>query len=481
MENGMSNLLDHAKAIYEALPLQKLTDRIFLREPGKYYTLINYPPLKGMTNHNEERFSFLKPTNNSKRLYIHIPFCSGHCTFCNYKIVVGSQEHWTYLKYVTRELELLIKDYFHDLSVDNVLLGGGTPSLLSLKELEYIYGNMLSKVKVTTPYEGFEIHPEMVHDPECEAKLKLLKDVGVNRVNIGVQAFDDDVLRAVYRRHTASDSFKIIEMCQKLNFDYINFDLILGLPRQSLQSWEATIKTALALQPTSISPFYCWMKPSSPIYTHYRRKPQDFPSREESLLMIIMYMEEFHRQGYRFGTIDYYFKPKQVIDETRPLNFTTFMHTDFDVLPLGISGYGLINDTRYMNYIELQEYYDTIDRGILPIYRYYSLPQDDVIRLNLMYSLRYDNVNIHEFKKRYGIDLLAYFDETFKNLQDKQLLDINGDAIRLTYLGKIFSDEVCMFFVSEHVRQKIHEDERRTGRDEKLLETYSYMYDITNV
>src|SRR5947209_7889007 len=149
----MSELLEHTKAVYGTLPLQKLTDRIFLREPGKYYTLINYPPLKGMSSHNQETFPFLKPTSNSKRLYIHIPFCSGQCTFCNYKIIVGAQEHWTYLSYVTRELDLL-KAYFGDLAVDNVLLGGGTPSMLSLKELEYIYGTLLAGVKVATPYEG---------------------------------------------------------------------------------------------------------------------------------------------------------------------------------------------------------------------------------------------------------------------------------------------------------------------------------------
>src|SRR5215213_7859583 len=146
-ENNMSELQEHSKAIYEALPLHKLEDRIFLREPGKYYSLINYPPLKGMQEHNEERFEFFKPTPNTKRPYIHIPFCSGHCTFCNYRIVTGSPENWTYLKYLIKELDLL-KGYFDDLSVDHIWFGGGTPSLLSLKEFEYLYSNVLSRFKM---------------------------------------------------------------------------------------------------------------------------------------------------------------------------------------------------------------------------------------------------------------------------------------------------------------------------------------------
>ena len=477
----MSTLSEHSRAVYNRLGLHMLKDKIFQREHGKYYTLINYPPLKGMIEHSEEKFTFLTPTSNSKRLYVHIPFCSGQCTFCNYKIIVNSPENWTYLRYLIRELDILINDYLGALSVDNILLGGGTPSLLSLKEMEFMYFNLLSRVDMSTSSMGFEVHPEMVNYPDWEEKLRFLKDIGVNRVNVGVQVFDDEVLRAVNRRHTARDCFKVIEMCQRLDFDFINFDLILGLPLQSLKSWEDTIKTTLALEPTSISPFYCWMKPTSAIYKHYRQRPTDFPSREEVLLMIIMYMEDFERHGYRFGTIDYYFKPKQALAEAQPLDFNNFLHTDFDVLPLGISGYGLLNNTRYMNYIEIKDYYGSIDRGLLPIYRYYTLPEDDVIRLNLMYSLRYDNVNVHEFRKRYGVDILSYFGDIFEHLQDKKLLEIDEDGIKLTYLGKIFSDEVCMFFVSERVLNNIRADESNPDRNEKMLETYSYLYDITNV
>jgi oxygen-independent coproporphyrinogen III oxidase len=477
----MSELLDQARAVYKALPLDDLNDPIFLREPGKYYTLINYPPLKGMLEHDDKRFSFLRPTTNTKRLYVHVPFCSGQCTFCNYKIVVGAPENLTYLGYIIRELDLLL-DYFGTLSVDNLLIGGGTPSLLSLSEIEYLYTNVLSRVNVRQPSAmAFEVHPEMVNYPDWEDKLKFLKSVGVNRVNVGVQAFDDDVLKAVNRRHTVRDCFTAIEACQKLGFDYINFDLILGLPRQTLQSWEHTVKTALALEPTSVSPFYCWMKPSVPIFKHYTQRPQDFPSREEVFLMIVMYMEALERQGYRFGTIDYYFKPPREIDEAKPLDFTSFLHTDMDVLPLGISGYGFINDTRYMNYTELEDYYSAIDRGVLSIHRYDLLPKDDVVRLNLMWSLRYDNVNVHEFERRYGINLLSHFRDEFGRLQDKNLLEINGDEIKLTRLGRIFSDEVCMFFVSERVLNNIRADERRQDRNSKTLETYSYLYDITNV
>ena len=477
----MSELIELANAVYETLPLHKLTEPIFQREPGKYYSLINYPPLKGMLEHSEATFPFLKPSSNTKRLYLHIPFCSGQCTFCNYRIITGATEHWTYLKYLIKELDLLV-NYFGELHVDHIWFGGGTPSLLSLKEFQYLYDNVLSRVKVSpATYVGYEVHPEMMRDPECEAKLKFLKKIGVDRVNVGVQAFDDTVLKAVNRRHDGKESYRAVELCQEVGFNYINLDLILGLPRQTLQSWEETLMTALSFKPTSFSPFYCWMKRSSPIYTHYQRYPEEFPSRRELLLMIIMYMEAFERNGYRYGTIDYDYKAPPAIDEEMPLDIDNLMHTDFDVLPLGISGYGFINETRYMNHLDLQAYYDAIDRGVLPIARFYSLPDDDMIRLNLMYSMRYDNVNVHEFKKRYGVDILEYFAEQFRHLQEKELVEIDGDKVKMTYLGKIYSEEVFTYFVSERVLQNIRADEQKEQQDAVLLDTYNYFYDITHV
>ncbi len=204
------------------------------------------------------------------------------------------------------------------------------------------------------------------------------------------------------------------------------------------------------------------MKPSSPIYTHYRRKPQDFPLTGRYLPDDICIWKSSSAISYRFGTIDYYFKPKQAIDEGPAARYRkTFLHTDFDVLPLGISGYGLINDTRYMNQVELPPYYAAIDRGVLPIARYYTLPDDDVIRLNLMYSLRYDNVNVTGFKRRYGVDLLVYFADIFQIFRISSWW--RSRTIRSgSHIGKIFSDEVCMFFVSERVRQNIQRTNART-------------------
>jgi oxygen-independent coproporphyrinogen-3 oxidase len=211
------------------------------------------------------------------------------------------------------------------------------------------------------------------------------------------------------------------------------------------------------------------------------RNPEEFPSRKELLLMIIMYMEAFESHGYRYGTIDYYYKPPPSIDEEIPLDIESLMHTDFDVLPLGISGYGFINQTRYMNHLDLQAYYDAIDRGVLPIARFYSLPDDDLIRLNLMYSLRYDNVNVHEFKKRYGVDILDYFADTFRHLQEKELVEIDGDKVKMTYLGRIYSEEVFTYFVSERVLRNIKDDEQKQQQDATLLDTHNYFYDITHV
>jgi oxygen-independent coproporphyrinogen III oxidase len=392
--------------------------------------------------------------------------------------VVGEPDHWPYLRALSSELDVLTGQY-GPLEIDNILLGGGTPSLLDVRELEFVYGSILSKVKLRTPYNILELHPEMVHEPECEAKIKLLKAHGVNRINVGVQVFDDDVLGRVNRRHTADDARRLIDLVRKYDFEYVNFDLIFGLPGQTLSSWEQTIQEALDLEPTSISPFFCWMKPATPIFQHFHRKREDFPTREEWLLMALMYMQAFEARGYRFGTIDYYFKPRPQQDAAQPLEMSTFLHTDFDVLALGISGYGFINDTRYMNAIELPDYFGAIERGSLPIKRTFTLPQDDLLRLNLMYSLRYDHLNVAELNRRYGRDILAEFRPIWDDLETRGLLVLGSDSVKLTEAGRIFSDEICMHFVSDEVRRRMRQP--HLGRKPKLAETYSYMYDIAAV
>lgn len=478
----MSALLNRAQTALQALPLERLTHPIFQREPGKYYTLINYPPLKAMDERQDTRFPFIAPSANIKRLYLHIPFCSGHCTMCNYRIVVGESDHGPYLRYLVRELDLLV-ERFGELEISTILLGGGTPSLLSAKELEYLYTSVFSRVKLQgPPYSLFELHPEMVNDADCEAKLKLLRDLGINRVNIGVQAFDDDVLCLINRRHTVRDSLRLIELCAKYGFQYTNYDLIFGLPGQTLDSWERTIEQTLALGPTSISPFWCWMKPAMPIFQRYLRKREDFPTRDEWLQMALMYMGAFEGAGYRFGTVDFYFRPPPEVDQAVPLDIKQYLHTDLDVLALGISGYGFINDTRYMNEVDLRAYYAAIDDGALSISRSYALPQDDLVRLNLMYSLRYDNLNaanLGEFTRRYGVDPLASFAPIWTKLAEMGLIERKDGGLRLTTAGRIYSDEMCMCFVSDAVKERMRHPQ--LGDHPKMTETYSYMYDLTDI
>lgn len=480
MTNEPSELERRARQALRELPLDRLTDPIFRREPGRYYTLINYPPLRAMDEHNQSRFPFIAPTKNPKRLYIHVPFCSGHCTFCNYRIIVGEADRWPYLRALLRELELLAEQYGGELEISTVLFGGGTPSLLTLEELQFLFDGVLERVKLTGPYFNFELHPEMVRAPDAEHKLRYLRDRGVNRVNVGLQTFDDTVLTHVNRRHTADDALKLVDLTKRAEFVFTNFDLIYGLPGQTIASWKDTIRRTIDLEPTSISPFYCWMKPTSPIFQQFKRSPNLFASREEWLVMCLMYMDAFQAAGYRFGQIDFFFKPPPEIDAQHPIKADDppFVHTDLDVLPIGISGYGLINGTRYMNHVDLDEYYGAIERGVLPIYRYYQLPPDDVLRLNLMYALRYDYMR--DFVRTYGPDEVTRFHQTWEDLEAKGLITRDGQhgvEIRLTTAGKIFGDEACMSFVSESIRERMRRP--LSERHAKLIEMYSYLYDLS--
>lgn len=459
---------------------QKIDNTFFRRKHGEYYSLINYPPLKGMPYQGGD-FNFINATVRLKRLYIHIPFCSKICTMCNYKVVLDTGDRRTYLNYLIRELDLLNQRLGKPLVVDNLFFGGGTPSLLSLDELEYLFQELSERIEIRTQYSTFELHPEMSRDADCDAKLDLLGSLGINRVSLGLQAFDEVVLKTINRHHTVHDNMVLMDRVRAAGFDYVNHDLILGLPHQTQESWLDTVRESLSAEPDSISPFYCWMKASSPIYRHFLIRPQDFPSLHESLIMTLACMREMKLSGYRLGTIDFFYKPVQTETTQEISDLGDFLHTDLDVLALGISGYGFINNVRYMNHLEVKEYFASIDRGQLPIFRYDILPIDDVVRLNLMYSLRYSDVDSDLFKQHFGINIDDYFELQLKKMERLGLTVRCGTKIYTTLLGKLFSDEICKELVSPRVKKNVLSEEQAEAENASDLETYSYFYKVDSI
>jgi oxygen-independent coproporphyrinogen-3 oxidase len=459
---------------------RKIEGSFFRHEHGKYYSLINYPPLKGMP-HQGGDFNFVNETDRSKRLYVHIPFCSSICTLCNYKVLLDSGDRRKYLNYLIRELDLLNQRLGKPLIVDNLFFGGGTPSLLSLDELEYLFQEISERIEIRTQYATFELHPEMSRDADCDAKLDLLRQFGINRVSLGLQAFDEKVLRTINRHHTMYENMSLIDRVDKAGFDYINHDLILGLPHQTQESWLDTVRTSISAKPDSVSPFYCWMKESTPIFQHFLKRPQDFPSLNESFVMTLACLREMKQSGYRLATIDFYYKSlnKEATEESPVLG--DFLHTDLDVLALGISGYGFINNVRYMNYLNETEYFASIDRGQLPIFRYDRLPIDDIVRLNLMYSLRYGDVDISSFKRHFDRNIEDDFKLELKIMEDFGLTVRCGDRIHTTLLGKLFSDEICKELASSRVKENVLSVDLANTENALDLEIYSYFYNVENI
>jgi oxygen-independent coproporphyrinogen-3 oxidase len=230
----------------------------------------------------------------SAGIYLHIPFCRSRCSYCDFATDVYKSE-----EIVERYVAALIKEienYSRPAeSIETIYFGGGTPSLLSPKQLETILNSIHKKFSVEPIIElTMEMNPATV-TPET---LQLYKSIGVNRASFGAQTFDDAELKRLGRRHSANDVRETIELLRNAGFDNVSFDLIAGLPRQTIKDWERNLDEALKLKPEHISLYLLEIHEGTPLAEQIRSRRQPLPDEDLSGEMYELMIEKTSAEGY---------------------------------------------------------------------------------------------------------------------------------------------------------------------------------------
>ena len=188
-------------------------------------------------------------------IYLHIPFCKSRCVYCGFFSSTSLTLCNDYVQAVCRELDLR-RDYLQDAPIDTIYLGGGTPSILTLRQLSTLFDTIYNIYNVRAREITVECNPDDVsHIGESEAFLDGLRRLGVNRLSIGVQTFDDARLRFLHRRHTANQAFTAVALAQSAGFDNVSIDLMFGFPGQSLDSWRQDVDKAMAINVQHLSAY----------------------------------------------------------------------------------------------------------------------------------------------------------------------------------------------------------------------------------
>lgn len=450
----VSPIVIRTKEKLKSLPLDLLYQKGINRKREDYFLNISYPSLQAMKLVQPDK---IYPANQSKgerkvALYTHVPFCKGECHYCHYYKVFGkkSNEVDEYIDAVAQEL-FQHRRNLGGIEAQSLYIGGGTPSYLSPDQIDRLLTTIKEYVHVPKNIEAtFELHPENA----TEEKMEILRKHAINRINIGVESFDDIILKSENRRHTANEAIHAFKMAKRYEFDNINIDLIYGLQYQTIPLWEETLKTIETIQPPSVTMYYLRIKKGTPEYKLWVRYPERFPSEEDLLVMHAMNFEFMESQlGYTQNPVDWYVKDSSKFHQYQDHNWRKTDQTE--LLGIGPSAYSYVNGWQYYNINDIKTYQDQLSKSELPIWRGEYLSNEEKMRRTIILGIKM-GMNRTYFKDIYGVDVIKTFAPEWERLTNMELVHINETSVELTYMGKLFADEVGQLFYSVEMKRRMN-------------------------
>ena len=371
-------------------------------------------------------------------IYIHIPFCSSRCSYCDFATGLFQQE------LAERYVRALVADirssrYFGDI-VDTIYFGGGTPSLLAPSQLESILASVHDCFKIDPQSEiTLEINPGSVN----EEKLRAFRSLGVNRASFGAQTFDDAELAKLGRSHTTADTLKTFNDLRSVGFENVSFDLIAGLPGQTLAGWERNIRQALELRPEHLSFYLLEVHSGTPLAEHIRRGIQPEPDDDLAGVMYRWMLEQAADAGYEHYEISNLCRPG-FHSRHNVKYWTADAYYGF-----GCSAHSYDGATRrWSNHRDVLKYVTVIESGESAVVDEQQLSQTDVRAEAVFLGMRLmHGVDLRAFKKSFGVDLRDEHAEDLDRFCKAGLVELDGDLIRLTRTGALLSNEVFAAFV----------------------------------
>jgi oxygen-independent coproporphyrinogen-3 oxidase len=390
-------------------------------------------------------------------VYVHLPFCDTICYYCACNKVI-TKDHGRsaeYIKYLAREIAMvgaLVGPQRTDRRIHQMHWGGGTPTFLSRGEMTGLMAALHGQFEREPNAEySIEVDPRRVEP----GRMAFLADLGFNRVSVGVQDFDPDVQAAVHREQSEAQTRAVIDEARANGFGSVNVDLIYGLPRQTLNSFDATLDRILTLDPDRIALYSYAHLPQ--LFKPQRRIPQaELPSAETKLQIMTLAIGRLTRAGYVYIGMDHFAKPEDdlAVAQRRGRLHRNFQgystHADSDMLSFGISAIGRVGPTYYQNVKTLEEYYDALDDGGLPVWRGIELTQDDLIRRAVIQTLICNfRLSIEAIEVAYLIDFRRYFApelEALQPLADEGLVEVTPEWIAVSPKGRLLIRSICMTF-----------------------------------
>lgn len=377
-------------------------------------------------------------------IYLHIPFCEKKCIYCDFYSIESLSSMEKFLRCLTIEIDLYAPYGRSGVTFDTIYFGGGTPSLLSPQSIDQILDGLHRNFRILSTAEvTLETNPGTV-DLE---KLKDFRNLGINRLSVGIQAFHDDELKFLSRIHSAEDAKECIKFAEKAGFENVSLDLIFALPGQSLRRWKENVSTAVSLSPQHISAYSLIIEDGTPLARMVEDgKIQPAPEELETE-MYAFTMEYLAAEGFEHYEVSNYAKPgyrskhnSLYWNHDNYLGFGPSSHSFW-------SGNPLAKPTRWWNAASIGRYCEKLSRGVSPAEGEELLERGDLLTEEIFLGLRSGGINVHKLLVEYGVDLFERYPEKLDRFRRDHLLTLERETLRLTPKGFLLCDALALELV----------------------------------
>lgn len=446
----------HSANLGVQLPMTAQTTSEFrddLTQPGNYF-VSNYPPYSfwnAASTVNAHAVLDAPPLNQSPLgIYIHIPFCRKRCHFCYFKVYTdkNSTEVDGYIDSVIEELTIYArKPFIGGRKPTFIYFGGGTPSYISSTQLTRLVESMKNLLGFEQAQEvAFECEPGTI----TETKLRVIKDLGVTRLSLGIENFDDEILKVNGRAHASKEIGRAYDLARTIGFAQINIDLIAGMVGETEENWKECVRKTIAMSPESITIYQMEVPYNTTIFKEmkvYGESSAPVASWKTKREWVAYAFAEFEKNGYTVGS---------AYTAVKDPAHSKFLYRDLlwagaDMVGLGVASFSHVQGTHFQNDHDFESYRAKLAQGQLPIFRALTPSAEDRLIRELVLQLKLGRVQTAYFQEKFGVDIRQQFAHALTLLQDRGFLTVENGTVRLNRDGLLQVDRLLPeFFKPEH-------------------------------
>jgi oxygen-independent coproporphyrinogen-3 oxidase len=429
-----------------------LSTELVKTEVGSYF-ISNYPPFSTWSRDHlpeVERALASPPAAVPLGLYLHIPFCRKRCKFCYFKVFTerNANEIETYVSALSREIELVSKQpAMGGRPFRFVYFGGGTPSFLSAKQLTSLVDRLRANIHWDQAEEvTFECEPGTL----SEAKLKTIRELGITRLSLGVENFNDQILEENGRAHHSPEIYRAWDWIQAVQFPNVNIDLIAGMVGETWENWHDNIRRTIELSPDSVT-IYQMELPFNTVYSkdilgkQVESPVADWPTKRA---WVSEAFDQFAAAGYHVSSAYTMVKDPDQVN----FSYRDNLWRGSDLLATGIASFGHISGVHYQNLPEWKDYIDALlNESRLPLGRALRPTRHQLVIREMILQLKRGYLDADYFRTKFQTEILEEWRAVWQHHVEHGYLTIDGDRIELTRAGLLQVDSLLPpFFEPEH-------------------------------